>query len=257
MGFLEGKRGLVLGIANKSSIAWGIARAMADQGAELAFTYQSETLLKRVQPLAEEVGADPLLPCDVTDDAQVTAVFEELDKRWGGLDFLVHSLAFAPKEALQGPYWEATSRDAFLKAHEVSSWSLTRLAQAAHPLMKGRDSCLLTLSYIGAERTVPNYNVMGVAKASLEASVRYLAASLGPDGIRANAVSSGPIKTLAASGIQGMGGILQRNEQTAPLRRNVTTEEVGAAAAFLASPLASGITGEVLHVDAGYHCVAV
>lgn len=257
MGFLEGKRGLVLGLANKNSIAWGIARAMADQGAELAFTYQSEALLKRVQPLAEEVGADPLLPCDVRDEQQVDAVFDQLGERWGGLDFLVHSLAFAPKEALRGPYWEATDRDAFLTAHEVSSWSLTRLAQAAHPLMKDRDSCLLTLSYLGAERAVPNYNVMGVAKASLEASVRYLAASLGPDGIRVNAVSSGPIKTLAASGIEGMGDILEHNERSAPLRRNVTTEEVGTAAAFLASPLASGISGEVLHVDAGYHCVAL
>jgi len=257
MGFLSGKKGIVFGVANKNSIAWGIAKALADQGAELALTYQNEAFLKRVQPLAEELGADLVLPCDVTDDDQVDAVFQELDAQWGGLDILVHSLAFAPKEELRGEYCESTSRDGFLTAHEISAWSLTRLAQGAHPLMKGRDSAILTLSYLGAERVVPHYNVMGVAKASLEASMRYLAASLGPDGIRVNAVSAGPIKTLAASGIGDMRSILEHNEQRAPLRKNVTIEEVGNTAAFLASPLASGISGEVLHVDAGFHCIAM
>ncbi|HKJ71584.1 MAG TPA: enoyl-ACP reductase [Gammaproteobacteria bacterium] len=257
MGFLSGKKGIVFGVANKNSIAWGIAKALADQGAELALTYQNEAFLKRVQPLAEELGADLVLPCDVTDDDQVDAVFQELDAQWGGLDILVHSLAFAPKEELRGEYCESTSRDGFLTAHEISAWSLTRLAQGAHPLMKGRDASILTLSYLGAERVVPHYNVMGVAKASLEASMRYLAASLGPDGIRVNAVSAGPIKTLAASGIGDMRSILEHNEQRAPLRKNVTIEEVGNTAAFLASPLASGISGEVLHVDAGFHCIAM
>jgi enoyl-[acyl-carrier protein] reductase I len=258
MGFLSGKRGIVFGVANKSSIAWGIAKAMAEQGAELALTYQNEAFLKRVQPLAEELGADLVLPCDVTDDEQVDNVFAELEKQWGGLDMLVHSLAFAPKEELRGEYCESTTRDGFLTAHEISAWSLTRLAQGAHPLMKNReDASILALTYLGAERVVPHYNVMGVAKASLEASMRYLAASLGPDGIRVNAVSAGPIKTLAASGIGDMRTILQHNEERAPLRKNVTTEEVGNTAAFLASPLASGISGEVVHVDGGYHCIAM
>ncbi|MEF8793675.1 enoyl-ACP reductase FabI [Thiohalorhabdus sp.] len=258
MGFLSGKRGIVFGVANKNSIAWGVAKAMADQGAELALTYQNEAFLKRVEPLAEELGADMVLPCDVTDDDQVTAVFQELERQWGHLDCLVHSLAYAPKEELRGEYCESTSREGFLSSHEISAWSLTRLAQGAYPLMRDRpDASILTLTYLGAERTVPHYNVMGVAKASLEASMRYLAASLGPEGIRVNAVSAGPIKTLAASGIGDMRLILQHNEERAPLRRNVTTEEVGNSAAFLASPLASGISGEVLHVDSGYHSIAM
>ncbi|MFA9460581.1 enoyl-ACP reductase FabI [Thiohalorhabdus sp. Cl-TMA] len=258
MGFLTGKKGIIFGIANKNSIAWGIAQAMAAQGAELALTYQNEGFLKRVQPLAEELGAEMVLPCDVTDDGQVDEVFKELESRWGGLDVLVHSLAFAPKEELRGSYMESTTRDGFMTAHDISSWSLTRLAQGAHPLMKDReDAAILTLSYLGAERTFPHYNVMGVAKASLEASVRYLAASMGPEGVRVNAVSAGPIKTLAASGIGDMRTILQHNEERAPLRRNTTIEEVGNTAAFLASPLASGITGEVLHVDSGYHSIAM
>ena len=257
MGFLSGKRGIVFGVANKNSIAFGIAKAMADQGAQLALTYQNEAFLKRVQPLAEELGAELVLPCDVTDDDQVDAVFQEIGDKWGALDVMVHSLAFAPKEELRGEYCESTTRDGFLTAHEISSWSLTRLAQGAHPLMKGRDASILALTYLGAERVVPHYNVMGVAKASLEASVRYLAASLGPDGVRVNAISAGPIKTLAASGIGDMRYILQHNEERAPLRKNVTTEEVGNTAAFLASPLSSGITGEVVHVDGGYHCIAM
>jgi len=257
MGFLSGKRAIVFGIANKNSIAWGIAKALADHGAELALTYQNEGFLKRVQPLAEEIGADLVLPCDITQDDQVDAVFEELEKQWGGLDILVHSLAFAPKEELRGGYAESTTHDGFMTAHEISSWSLTRLAQGAQPLMKGRDSSILTMSYLGAERVLPHYNVMGVAKASLEASVRYLAADLGTDGIRVNAISAGPIKTLASSGIGDMRLILQHNEERAPLRRNTTIEEVGNTAAFLASPLASGITGELIHVDSGYHCIAM
>jgi len=257
MGFLSGKRAIVFGIANKNSIAWGIAKALAEQGAELALTYQNEGFLKRVQPLAEEIGADLVLPCDITQDDQVDAVFEELEKQWGGLDVLVHSLAFAPKEELRGGYAESTTHDGFMTAHEISSWSLTRLAQGAQPLMKDRDGSILTMSYLGAERVLPHYNVMGVAKASLEASVRYLAADLGTDGIRVNAISAGPIKTLASSGIGDMRLILQHNEERAPLRRNTTIEEVGNTAAFLASPLASGITGEVVHVDSGYHCIGM
>ncbi len=257
MGFLSGKRGIVFGIANKNSIAWGIAQAMAEQGAQLALTYQNETFLKRVQPLAEELGADLVLPCDVNEDNQIDAVFEEVGSRWAGLDILVHSLAYAPKEELRGTYAESTTHEGFLRAHDISSWSLTRLAQGAYPLMKEGGGSILTLSYLGAERYIPHYNVMGVAKASLEASVRYLAASLGPDDIRVNAISAGPIKTLAASGIGDMRLILQHNEERAPLRRNVTVEEVGGTAAFLASPMASGITGEVLHVDGGFHCVGM
>jgi len=257
MGFLSGKKAIVFGVANKNSIAWGIAKALAEQGAELALTYQNEAFLKRVQPLAEELGADLVLPCDITEDAQVEDVFRQLEEQWGGLDVLVHSLAYAPKEELRGEYCESTTHDGFMAAHEISSWSLTRLAQGAYPLMKGRDASILTLTYLGAERYIPHYNVMGVAKASLEASVRYLAASLGPEGIRVNAVSAGPIKTLAASGIGDMRLILQHNEEHAPMRKNVTIEEVGNSAAFLASPLASGISGEVLHVDGGFHCVAM
>ena len=257
MGFLSRKRGIVFAIANQNSIAWGIAKAMAEQGAELALTYQNESFLKRVKPLAEEIGADLVLPCDITQEEQVDEVFSELERQWGGLDFLVHSLAYAPKEELRGGYGESTTHEGFMTAHEISSWSLTRLAQGAHPLMKGRDGAILTMSYLGAERVLPHYNVMGVAKASLEASVRYLAADLGTDGIRVNAVSAGPIKTLAASGIGDMRRILEHNEERAPLRRNTTIEEVGNTAAFLASPMASGITGEVVHVDSGYHCIAM
>ncbi|MFB6260031.1 MAG: enoyl-ACP reductase [Thiohalorhabdaceae bacterium] len=236
MGFLSGKRAIVFGVANKSSIAWGVAKAMAEQGAELALTYQNEAFLKRVQPLAEELGADLVLPCDVTDDDQVTAVFQEIERQWGHLDCLVHSLAYAPKEELRGEYCESTTRDGFMTSHEISCWSLTRLAQEAYPLMKGSSPTVVRLQ-VAASR---------------------LAASLGPEaGVRVNAISAGPIKTLAASGIGDMRLILQHNADRAPLRRNVSTEEVGNSAAFLASNLASGISGEILHVDGGYHSIAM
>ncbi len=257
MGFLEGRRAIVFGVANRNSIAWGIAKALGAQGARIGLTYQSESLLKRVQPLAEEIGAECLLPCDVGINDQVQAVFDQLGERWGGLEILVHSLAFAPREELRGSYAESVTREGFITAHEVSSWSLTHLAQAAEPLMQGRDAAIVTLTYLGAERVVPHYNVMGVAKASLEASVRYLASSLGPYGIRVNAISAGPIKTLAASGIGDMRNVLSHHREHAPLQRNITADEVGQTAAFLTSPLATGITGEVIHVDGGYHCMAI
>jgi enoyl-[acyl-carrier protein] reductase I len=256
MGFLQGKRILVTGMLSNRSIAYGIARAMAREGAELAFTYQGEGVKERVLGLSKEFGGDLVLPCDVTSDAEIDRLFEALGRRWDGLDGIVHSIAFAPREALSGDYLDSLSRDAFRISHDISSYSFAALAKAGLPLMQGRAGALVTLSYLGAERAMPNYNVMGVAKASLEANVRYMAYSLGAKGIRVNAISAGPIKTLAAAGIGGFGKILAYNEKVAPLHRNVTTEEVGDTAAFLCSPLSSGITGQVIYVDAGFSSVA-
>jgi enoyl-[acyl-carrier protein] reductase I len=252
---MAGKRGLVMGVANDRSIAWGIAKAAADQGAELAFTYQGEALEKRVRPLAQSVGAGLVLPCDVTDDASLERVFETLRGEWGRLDFLVHAIAFSDKEELKGQYL-ATSRRNFAQTMDISCYSFTACAQRAAPLMTDGGS-LLTLTYYGAERVMPHYNVMGVAKAALEASVRYLAADLGGRNIRVNAISAGPIKTLAASGIGDFRYILRWNQLNAPLKRNVTIEDVGGAAVFLLSDLGAGVTGEVQHVDAGYHVVGM
>jgi len=252
MGFLQGRRILVTGMLSNRSIAYGIAKACAREGAELAFTYQGEGVRERVADLAREFGSERLYPCDVADDAQIDALFAELGREWEGLDGLVHAIAFAPREALKGGFHESTTRESFRIAHDVSSYSLAALAHAALPLMKGRAAAIVTLSYLGAVRSIPSYNVMGLAKASLEACVRYLAASLGPEGIRVNAISAGPIKTLAAAGIGGFSKILHFVEKNAPLRRGVTIHEVGNAAAFLLSDLASGITGEVTYVDAGF-----
>ncbi len=257
MGFLAGKRILITGLLSNRSIAYGIARAMHREGAELAFTYQNERFRDRVAKMAAEFATTLVYPCDVASDEQIGGVFAELGRNWDGLDGLVHSIAYAPSEALDGDFLDGLSRDAFRLAHEISAYSFPALAKAARPMMQGRNASVLTLSYLGAVRTMPNYNVMGLAKASLEASVRYLAASLGPQGIRANAISAGPIKTLAASGIGSFGKLLAYNEKNAPLRRNVTIDEVGNAAAFLASDLASGITGEVLYVDGGFNTTAL
>ncbi len=257
MGFLAGKRVLITGLLSNRSIAYGIARSMQREGATLAFTYQGEAVKDRVVKLAGEFASDLVFPCDVAADDEITRVFADLGARWdGALDGLVHSIAFAPREALAGEYLEGLSREAFRTAHEVSSYSFAALAKAALPLMAGRKAALLTLTYLGAVRAVPNYNVMGLAKASLEANVRYLAQDLGPRGIRVNGISAGPIKTLAAAGISGFGKILKFVEDSAPLRRNVTTEEVGNVAAFLMSDLASGITGEITYVDCGFNTVA-
>ncbi len=252
---MKGKRGLVMGVANDRSIAWGIAQAVAAQGAELAFTYQGEALEKRVRPLAESLGVPFVLPCDVTDEASMDAVFVAIEKQWGGLDFLVHAIAYSDKNELKGKYVD-TSLDNFLMSMNISCYSFTALARRAYPLMKPGGS-MVTLSYLGAERHVPHYNVMGVAKAALEASVRYLAVDLGPSGIRVNAISAGPIKTLAASGIGDFRYILKWNELNSPLGRNTTIEDVGGAGVYLLSDLGSGCTGEVLHVDSGYHVMGM
>ncbi len=257
MGFLVGKRILITGLLSNRSIAYGIAKAMHREGAELAFTYQNERFLERVAKLASEFSSTLLFPLDVQDDRQITALFDELGQHWDGLDALVHSIAYAPSDALDGDFLDGLTRDAFRISQEVSAYSFPALAKAARPMMKGRNGALLTLSYLGAERTMPNYNIMGLAKASLEASVRYLAVSLGPEGTRANAISAGPIKTLAAAGIGSFGKLLAFNEHNAPLRRNITIEEVGNAAAFMCSALASGITGETLYVDAGFNITAL
>ncbi len=257
MGLLTGKKILITGLLSNRSIAYGIDKAARREGAELALTYQNERFKDRVTEMAREMGSDIALPCEVTSDAEIAALFSALGERWDGLDGLVHALAFAPREAIAGDFLEGLSREAFRQAHDISAYSFPALAKAAHPLMKDRKGALLTLTYLGAERVVPNYNTMGLAKASLEASVRYLAASLGPQGIRVNGISAGPIKTLAAAGISGFGKILKFVEEHAPLRRNVTTEDVGNAAAFLLSDLAAAITGEILYVDAGFsHVVA-
>lgn len=256
MAFLSNKRILITGLLSTRSIAYGIAKAMQREGAQLAFTYQGKDVRERVEKLAAEFGSDLLFSCDVASDDEITQCFADLGKHWDSLDGIVHSIAFAPREALSGDYLDSVSREAFRIAHDVSSYSFAALAKAAMPLMQGRNGALLTLSYLGAVRVLPNYNVMGLAKASLEANVRFMASSLGPKGIRVNAISAGPIKTLAAAGIGNFGKLLGYTEKTAPLRRNVTTEEVGNVAAFLCSDLASGITGEVTYVDAGFNTVA-
>ena len=252
---LQGKRGLIMGVANERSIAWGIAAACAAQGAELAFTYQGDALAKRVRPLADSVGSKRLFPCDVADEDSIDDAFAGLARSWDGLDFLVHAIGFADKQYLRGRYLD-TPRAAFLQALDISCYSFTAVAQRAVPLMKPGGS-LLTLSYLGAERVMPHYNVMGIAKAALETSVRYLAADLGGAGIRVNAISAGPIKTLAASGIGDFRYILRWNQLNAPMQRNVTIEDVGGAGLYLLSDLASGVTGEVHHVDCGYHTVGM
>lgn len=257
MGFLADKRILITGVLSNRSIACGVARACQREGATLAFTYVNEELKDRVVRIAAEFGPCPVLPCDVARDEDIDALFAALAREWGALDGVLHSIAFAPREALAGDYLDRISREAFAVAHDISSYSFAALAKGARPLMRGRAGSLLTLSYLGAVRSVPNYNVMGLAKASLEANVRYLAACLGPEGIRANGISAGPIKTLAAAGIGNFSKLLSRFERAAPLRRNVTIDEVGNVAAFLLSDLASAITGEISYVDCGYSTVAV
>ncbi len=257
MGLLDNKRALIVGVASNRSIAWGIAQAMHREGAELAFTYQNERLRGRVEKYAAEVDSEITVPCDVADDKQIQSVFEHLDDYWDGLDILIHSVAYAPKEQLEGEYLENVTREGFLLAHEISSYSFSALGDAAREMMQGRNGAMLTLSYIGAVRAMPNYNVMGVAKASLEANVRYMASSLGPEGIRVNAISAGPIRTLASSGISGMRDFLNHVEKVSPLRRNVNIDEVGNAAAFLCSDYASAITGEITYVDGGFNSIGM
>jgi len=257
MGFLAGKKILITGLLSNRSIAYGIAKAMHREGAELAFTFQSERFQERVTKLASEFDSSLVFPLDVLDDAQIGTLFDGLQQAWGGLDGLVHSIAYAPTEALEGDFLDGFSREAFRISQEISAGSFPLLAKAARPLMKGRNGALLTLSYLGAVRTMPNYNIMGLAKASLESAVRYMAVTLGPEGTRVNGISAGPIKTLAASGIGSFGKLLSFNERNAPLRRNVTIEEVGNAAAFLCSDLASGITGEIMYVDGGFNTTAL
>ncbi len=257
MGFLAGKRVLIVGVASERSIASGIAKAMHREGAELAYTYQNDKLLSRVERLAGETGSRIVLPCDVGSDAQIKEVFDGLAQHWGNLDVIVHSVAYAPREELSGSYIDTVTRSGFLTAHEISSYSFAALAKAGRSLMRGRAGALLTLSYIGAVRSIPHYNVMGLAKASLEANVRYLAQSLGPEGTRVNGISAGPIRTLAASGISDFKKMLDYYEKSTPLGRGVTIEEVGNVAAFLCSDLASGVTGEITYVDAGYNTVGI
>lgn len=256
MGFLANKQVLITGLLSNRSIAYGIAKAMKREGAQLAFTYQGEEIRERVEKLAAEFDSTLLFPCNVASDEEIAQCFENLHKHWSGLDCIVHSIAFAPRDALTGDYLESVNREAFRIAHDISSYSFAALAKAALPLMQHRNAALLTLSYLGAVRVMPSYNVMGLAKASLEANVRFMASSLGPKGIRVNAISAGPIKTLAAAGIGSFGKLLSYTEKVAPLRRNVTIDEVGNAAAFLCSDLASGITGEITYVDAGFSTVA-
>jgi enoyl-[acyl-carrier protein] reductase I len=252
---MRGKRGLIMGVANDRSLGWGIAAACAAQGAELAFTYQGEALERRVRPLAESIGSDLVFPCDVTDDSSMDSAFAAVKQHWGEMDFLVHAIGFADKQFLRGKYLD-TPRAAFLQALDISCFSFTAVAQRAAQMMRP-GGAMLTLSYLGAERVTPHYNVMGVAKAALEASVRYLATDLGPQNVRVNAISAGPIKTLAANGIGDFRYILRWNQYNSPLRRNVTIEDVGGAALYLLSDLASGVTGEIHHVDSGYHLVGM
>jgi enoyl-[acyl-carrier protein] reductase I len=252
---MQGKRGIVMGVANDRSLGWGVAEACAAQGAELAFTFQGEALERRVRPLATSVGSNLVFPCDVTEEASIDAAFDLLRARWGGIDFLVHSIAYADKAYLRGRYVD-TPRTAFLQAMDISCYSFMAVCQRALPMMR-RGGSLLTMTYMGAEKWVPHYNAMGVAKAALEASVRYMAADLGAEGIRVNAISAGPIKTLAASGIGDFRYILRWNQLNSPMQRNVTIEEVGGAGVYLLSDLSSGVTGEVHHVDCGYHIVGM
>lgn len=257
MGFLAGKKALIAGIASNRSIAYGIAKAMHREGAELAFSYPNEKMKPRVKKFAAELGSNIVLPCDVSEDEDIDNLFSQLNKQWDSLDCLVHSIAFAPREALDGDYLNGLDREGFRMAHDISAYSLSAMAKAARPMMQGTNGSIITMSYLGAERALPNYNVMGVAKAALEASVRYLAASLGPEGIRVNSISAGPIKTLAASGIGSFKKILDEVEHNAPLRRNVTIDDVGNTGAFLCSDLAAGITGENIYVDSGYNIVSM
>ncbi len=257
MGFLTGKKALIVGLASNRSIAYGIAKIFHEQGAELAFTYQNERLQERVQDMAADFNSTLTFPCDVASDTEIQAVFEQLGSHWNTLDIVIHSVAFAPADQISGDFVDNVNREGFRMAHDISAYSLVALSKAALPMMEGTNGAILTLSYYGAEKAVPNYNVMGIAKASLEASVRYLAASLGPRGIRVNAVSAGPIRTLAAAGIKDFRKMQAAYAESTPLRRNITPEEVGNTAAFLCSDLGSGITGEVVHVDAGYHAVAM
>ncbi len=257
MGFLAGKRALIVGLATERSIAYGIAAAMHREGAELAFSYQNDRLKDRVAEVAQSFGANLVLPMDVAHDAEIDAAFQRVGSAWGGIDVIVHSVAFAPREQLAGGFLDSVTREGFQVAHDISSYSLAALAKAARPLMSGRKGAILTLTYLGAVRSIPSYNVMGLAKASLEANVRFLAADLGPAGTRVNAISAGPIKTLAAAGVSGFRRMLSQVAAAAPLRRNVTIEEVGNVAAFLCSDLASGVTGEVVYVDAGFSHVGM
>ena len=254
MGLLEGKKGVIFGVANEKSIAWAIARALHGEGMELAFTYAGEVLESRVRPLADSIGSKIILPCDVTDDAQIESVFKAIGAEWGSLDAMVHAIAFAKKEELKGEYYN-TTRDGFKLAMDVSAYSLVALSKAALPLMEGRDASIVTLSYFGSEKVITNYNVMGVAKAALEASVRYLAADLGPKKVRINTISAGPVKTLAAMGISGFKSILEAVESKSPLKRNITQEDVAKTALYLLSGLSSGVTGELVHVDSGYNII--
>lgn len=257
MGLLSGKKALIVGLASNRSIAYGIAEAFHREGAELCFTYQNEKLKKRVEKMAGLFDSTLTFECDVANDAHIENVFKELGKHWDGLDILVHSVGFAPASQISGDFVDNIEREGFKIAHDISVYSFPALAKAAKPMMEGRNARLLTLSYLGSQKAVPNYNVMGLAKASLEASVRYMAASLGPIGHRVNAISAGPIRTLAASGIQGFRKMLSENEKIVPLRENVTIEQVGNTAMFLCSDLSNGITGECLHVDSGFHAVAI
>ena len=256
MGILDGKRALICGVANDHSIAWAIARRLHAEGAELAFTYPNEAIERRVRPLAESLGVTTVLPCDVTDDAQIDALFASLGAQWDGVDALVHAIAFAERDDLKGRFLD-TTRHGFQTALDVSAYSLVALARGAEPLLAARRGALLTLTYFGAEKVLPNYNVMGVAKAALEACVRYLAADLGPAGIRVNALSAGPLRTLSAAGISGFKAMLHHHAERAPLRRNVSGDDVAATALYLCSELAAGVTGEVIHVDAGYNIIGM
>ena len=257
MGFLAGKRALIVGVASNRSIAWGIAEAMHEQGAELAFTYQTDKLKPRVESIAEATGSNIVIPCDVALDEQIERLFTELKRHWDQYDILVHSVGFAPRDQLEGDYMDVINREGFQVAHDISSYSFAALAKAGLDMMEGRAAAMLTLTYLGSVRALSGYNVMGLAKASLEANVRYMARSLGPKGIRVNAISAGPIKTLAAAGIAQFRKMLHHVEETAPLRRTITPREVGNVAAFLCSDLASGVTGETTFVDSGYNILGM